>query len=100
MAGSSGKWRVSILLIAGECYARLKFLPREDSAVPGFALRPVTLLIFLSRAAWARIVAPDFLLRANHLLHRLRVARSGHARLFQFAPLAAHESLFQFVGGC
>jgi hypothetical protein len=59
----------------------------------------VALLEFLPGAAGARIVAPDFFLPANHLLNWLHVAGSSHARLFQFAALAAHEGFFQIVSG-
>lgn len=45
-------------------------------------LRAVALLEFLSRAAGAGIVAADFFLAAHDLLHGLRFAASGHARLF------------------
>jgi hypothetical protein len=58
----------------------------------------VALLEFLAGAAGARIVAAHFFLPANDLLNRLHVASAGHARLFEFAALAAHESFFQIVG--
>src|ERR1700676_1549046 len=60
---------------------------------------PVALLEFLTRAAGAGIVAAHFFLRADYLLHRLHIASARHARLFQFAALAAHERFFQIVGG-
>jgi len=59
----------------------------------------VALFEFLAGATGARIVAAHFFLRADDLLHGLRVAASSHARLFQFAPLAAHEGFFQIIGG-
>src|ERR1700691_3665488 len=62
-------------------------------------LGPVALFEFLSRPAGAGIVAAHFFLAANDLLHWLRFAASGHARLFQFAALAAHEGFFQIVRG-
>ena len=62
------------------------------------SLCPVTLFVFLAGAAGAGIIAPHFFLRADNLLDRLRGASNGHTGLFQFAPLAAHEGFFQFVG--
>src|ERR1700739_1852726 len=59
----------------------------------------MALLIFLSRAAGAGIVAADFFLRSYHLLHRLSIAATGHARLFQLAALAPHKSFFQVISG-
>ncbi|MDQ1387135.1 MAG: hypothetical protein QOF56_589, partial [Acidobacteriaceae bacterium] len=57
-------------------------------------LSPVALFEFPAGATGARIVAAHFFLRADDLLHGLRVAASSHARLFQFAALAAHEGFF------
>jgi hypothetical protein len=63
-------------------------------------LRAVALFEFLAGAAGARVVAANFFLSANDLLYWRNVACAGHARLFQFAALAAHEGFFQIVGGC
>jgi hypothetical protein len=54
----------------------------------------VALLKFVSRATRAGIVAAHFFLPSYDLLHRLRFSAAGHARLFQFAALAAHEGFF------
>src|SRR3984957_4082457 len=62
-------------------------------------LRPVALLEFLTRSTGAWIVAAHFFLSANDLLNRLHFSAAGHARLFEFAALAAHEGFFQIVGG-
>ena len=59
----------------------------------------MALLKFLARTARTGIVAAHLFLTANHLLHRLHVSSPSHARLFQFATLAAHKSLFQIVSG-
>src|SRR6266852_7551680 len=59
----------------------------------------MALLVLLARAARAWIVASNFFLRAHDLLHRGRIPSASHACLLQFAPLAAHEGLLQFVGG-
>ena len=64
------------------------------------ALGAEAFLILLARAAGAGIVSSHFFLAADDLLHGLRVSCSGHARLFEFAALAAHEGFFQFVSGC
>jgi len=61
-------------------------------------LRPVALFVFLAGSAGAGIVAAYLLLRAHNLLNLLRLTGSGHARLFQFAALAAHEGFFELVG--
>ena len=57
-------------------------------------LGAVALFIFLAGAAGAGIVPANFFLRADDLLHLLRVSGAGHAGLFQFAALAAHEGFF------
>jgi hypothetical protein len=59
----------------------------------------VALLEFLAGSAGAGIVSAHFFLTANDLLHRLCFATTSHARLFEFTALAAHEGLFQIVGG-
>ena len=61
-------------------------------------LRAVALFVFLAGAAGAGIVAAYFFLRADDLLHLLRISGAGHAGLFQLAALAAHEGFFQVVG--
>ena len=62
-------------------------------------LRTVAPFEFLAGAARAGIVAAHFFLAANDLLNGLHVPGASHARLFQFAALAAHEGFFQIVGG-
>src|SRR5271166_1185645 len=59
-------------------------------------LCPAALLVLLAAAAWARIVAADFV-AADHLLHRALVAAAGHTCLLQFAPFASLESLLHVV---
>jgi hypothetical protein len=59
--------------------------------------RPAAFLVFLARATRTRIVAPHLGAAAYDLLHRLHIARSGHARLFQLAALAALEGFLNFI---
>jgi len=56
-------------------------------------------LLNFCRSRRAGIVAAHFFLTADDLLHGLHIAGARHARLFQFATLAAHEGFFQIVGG-
>lgn len=55
------------------------------------------LLVFLARAARARIIAADLGSAADDLLDWLEIAGARHARLLQFATLLALESLFEFI---
>jgi hypothetical protein len=50
----------------------------------------VALLVFLSAAAWAGIVASNFF-SANYLLHAFRLTGTGPARLLQFTLIAPLE---------
>src|SRR5271167_3873064 len=59
-------------------------------------LRPAALLVLLAAAAGAGIVASNFL-ATNDLLHRPLVTAACHARLLQFAALAALEGFFHIV---
>ena len=59
----------------------------------------MALLVFLAGAAGTGVVAAYFFLGADDLLHLLRISGAGHASLFQFAALAAHEGFFQLVRG-
>jgi hypothetical protein len=59
----------------------------------------VALLVLLPGAAGARVVAADFSAAAHHSLDRLALAGTGHTGLFEFATLAALESLFKVIDG-
>jgi hypothetical protein len=57
----------------------------------------VTLLVLLARPTVAGIIASDLRPAAYDLLHRLQIARPGHAGLLQFAAFSALERFFDFV---
>src|SRR5262249_44200984 len=68
-------------------------VPQLDNLPTGAA----ALFVFLATAAGARIVASDLRLAPHDLLHRLQIAGSRHARLFQFALFPALECFFKIV---
>ena len=69
---------------------------RGRRAHKSLGVRAVALLVFLAGSAMAGIVAAD-LFSADDLLHRLGFTRTGHARLFEFALLAALKGFFNVI---